>query len=130
MTEFNSERMFIGVPCKRGHSGIRYKSNRGCVDCDRANTAANLDYHLAYQRVRRAKLKDDPEYKRQNRERVARYRREHFKDASASEAHRAAVKYNTINLIYYGETAYNDTVRRKVTSESDENNWEPRDNGR
>jgi hypothetical protein len=27
---------YIGRPCKRGHSGRRWKANRCCVDCVRA----------------------------------------------------------------------------------------------
>lgn len=26
---------FQGKPCKRGHSGMRYRSSGGCVECSR-----------------------------------------------------------------------------------------------
>lgn len=29
------ERYFISTPCKRGHSGRRYKSTGACVECMR-----------------------------------------------------------------------------------------------
>jgi hypothetical protein len=29
------ERYFISTPCKRGHSGRRYKSTGACIECQR-----------------------------------------------------------------------------------------------
>lgn len=31
---------FMGKPCRHGHEGLRYSSNRGCVSCMKARAAA------------------------------------------------------------------------------------------
>lgn len=112
---------YIGAPCKRGHSGRRYTINCACIECDKERGAAQREYFAAYQRVRRAKLKDDPEYKRLNCERMARYRREHPMHIDRLEQHRQAVQFNTINLLYYGDTAHTYTSGRRQTNELDDN---------
>lgn len=30
-----SQKTYIGEPCKRGHDGLRWRSNRGCIECGR-----------------------------------------------------------------------------------------------
>jgi hypothetical protein len=44
---------YQGVPCKHGHSGIRFVVNADCVDCamDRQKTAARKDYLLSYRKT-------------------------------------------------------------------------------
>lgn len=53
------ERYFISTPCKRGHSGRRYKSTGACVECQRMHHVArhppkNLTQPLNEQTIRQA----------------------------------------------------------------------------
>lgn len=36
MSDFNPDTQYRGSPCKRGHAGVRWRSNRNCVECNRA----------------------------------------------------------------------------------------------
>jgi hypothetical protein len=37
MTAAQTEKMFRGRPCRRGHDGLRYVISKGCVECRRLN---------------------------------------------------------------------------------------------
>jgi hypothetical protein len=58
------ETQYMGKPCKRGHEGLRWKSNRGCVECGRE--------------WRRRKLQNDPVFRDRQREYMRAYLREHY----------------------------------------------------
>jgi hypothetical protein len=47
------DKKYQGVPCKNGHSGIRFSINADCVDCamDRQKTAARKNYLLGYRKT-------------------------------------------------------------------------------
>lgn len=51
---------YIGKPCRHGHDGTRYISNRKCVACAKADQAARYDRKAATERKRayRARIKD------------------------------------------------------------------------
>lgn len=50
---------YLGSPCRRGHDGVRYLSNKQCVDCTRGHAARRLatnpDAVRAMKRASRAK---------------------------------------------------------------------------
>ena len=52
------DKKYQGVPCKHGHSGVRFVVNADCVDCamGRQKTAARKKYLIAYRQTS-AKLK-------------------------------------------------------------------------
>ena len=48
----NGERTYMGNPCQRGHTGLRYSRNRGCVECARSvGKAQKLKYHYGMTQV-------------------------------------------------------------------------------
>ncbi|HEX5461892.1 MAG TPA: hypothetical protein VFX20_18150 [Steroidobacteraceae bacterium] len=38
MSQPDSQKTFMGNPCARGHSGLRYRCNGACVDCTTHNS--------------------------------------------------------------------------------------------
>lgn len=53
---------YVGKPCKHGHSPLRYKSNRHCVDCTTAKTAEYQSEHRErYTEYTRAWRERNPE---------------------------------------------------------------------
>jgi hypothetical protein len=58
MTEQLPKNFYAGKPCKRGHVGIRYKSNAVCVECaaiaDKAmKEKRRLKYERSYESAKR-----------------------------------------------------------------------------
>lgn len=89
-------------PCKAGHVGRRYASNNRCVECLRLQRQEQAEYAMLYQRARRARLKDDPTYKRHRKEQSQAYRDAHpYADRTSSERHarREAIFVNTLNVL-------------------------------
>ena len=66
----NMAKTSIGTPCKRGHQGMRYVLNRGCVDCAHNNRRARKKEHAAYMKIYRTKL----DYKERTRRAQQKYR--------------------------------------------------------
>lgn len=54
-------RYMSGRPCPRGHSGERFTSNNGCVECLRAQSRKyHFEYHDANKERLRAYARNDP----------------------------------------------------------------------
>ena len=57
---------FVGKPCLHGHGGVRYKSNKHCVECSKRNKA----YFQEWKSENREKLRlDSKEWYKNNKER-------------------------------------------------------------
>lgn len=68
MTAAQTDKMFRGRPCRRGHDGLRYIVSKGCVECRRLNCrdfrVQHGAVHAAYMREHTANwYKRNPEAK-------------------------------------------------------------------
>lgn len=63
-------KIFLGNPCSRGHSGIRYVRNNACKECDRARLVAwrQINPHKARESAAQYKVRH-PELVRQRQKR-------------------------------------------------------------
>lgn len=52
---FDEDRTYKGEPCKRGHTGTRYTSNRVCVQCTQDNARAYMARNGEKERKRKRK---------------------------------------------------------------------------
>lgn len=70
---------YIGSVCKRGHSGERFITSKGCVECSRDKKVTgkyrNYEYYSGNREVR---IEYSKLYKKKNKEKVLRYNRVAF----------------------------------------------------
>jgi hypothetical protein len=95
---------FQGNPCKRGHSGLRWRCNGGCVKC--VAVANNCpEWRRLYDKAYVERVKNDvvkiKRRRAQAAERARRYRARHSFVIEERRAHRQAVAWNTVREIYY-----------------------------
>lgn len=96
------DKRYQGVPCKHGHTGIRFVVNADCVDCamDRQKTTARKNYLLAYRKTSN-KLKEyqksyQKHYEQQDQVKAKRsaYRKAHPEISAAKTQKYQASKNN------------------------------------
>lgn len=88
---------YVGRPCIHSHSGLRWASTCGCVDCKEADRKANLPHRAAYQRHWRAI--NGEKAREQTRRSTRRYQQRHPDRVEAAQRHHQAVLEQTVMLV-------------------------------